>query len=82
MIKTTLTIEGMMCSMCENHMNTALQNAFDLKKVTSSHQKKQTVILSAENLDEEKIKQTVSDAGFTLVELKTEPYKKFKLFGK
>ena len=37
MIKTTLTIDGMMCGMCESHMNDAIRGAFDVKKVTSSH---------------------------------------------
>ena len=42
MVKTTLGIDGMMCGMCESHMNDAIRNNFDVKKVTSSHSKKQT----------------------------------------
>ena len=41
MVKTTLGIDGMMCGMCESHMNDAIRNNFDVKKVTSSHSKKQ-----------------------------------------
>lgn len=44
MVKTTLGIDGMMCGMCESHMNDAIRNNFDVKKVTSSHSKKQTEV--------------------------------------
>ena len=32
MTKTTLKIDGMMCGMCESHMNDAIRNAFNVKK--------------------------------------------------
>ncbi len=82
MIKTTLQIDGMMCSMCETHMNTAIEKAFAVKKVNSSHSKKQTVVVSADQLDEEKLRETVEAAGFTLLSVKSEPYKKWNLFQK
>ncbi len=28
MVKTTLKIDGMMCGMCESHVNDAIRNAF------------------------------------------------------
>lgn len=56
MVKTTLGIDGMMCGMCESHMNDAIRNNFDVKKVTSSHSKKQTEVISEEALDEGKLK--------------------------
>lgn len=34
MVKTTLKIDGMMCGMCESHVNDAIRNAFPVKKVT------------------------------------------------
>ena len=33
MIKTTLTIDGMMCGMCESHMNDVIRKNFTVKKV-------------------------------------------------
>ena len=39
MVKTILDIDGMMCGMCESHMNDAIRNAFEVEKVTSSHTK-------------------------------------------
>ena len=56
MIKTTVTVEGMACGMCEAHINDAIRAAFPIKKVTSSRAKKETVILSETSLDHEAVK--------------------------
>ena len=45
MIKTTLKIDGMMCGMCEAHINDTLRRLFTVKKVSSSHKKGECVIL-------------------------------------
>ena len=47
MYQTTVGVDGMMCGMCEAHVNDAVRKAFPVKKVTSSHSKGQTVILRA-----------------------------------
>ena len=52
MIQTTVKVSGMACSMCEAHINDAVRGAFPVEKVTSSHSKGETVILSKEPLDE------------------------------
>ena len=39
MIQTTLKIDGMMCGMCESHINDAVRKDFPVKKVTASHSK-------------------------------------------
>ena len=84
MTKTTLKIDGMMCGMCEAHMNDAIRKAFQVKKVTSSHTKKETEILSENPLDEALIKKTVDAAGYKLEGVTSEPYEKkgFSLFGR
>ena len=51
MLKITLGIDGMQCSMCESHVNDAIRRAFHVKKVESSHGKNQTMILTEEPLD-------------------------------
>lgn len=66
MIKTTLKIDGMMCGMCESHVNDALRSAFPLKKVTSSHGKGETVILSETAPDEGELRRVVDAAGYQL----------------
>ena len=52
MIQTTVEVGGMACSMCEAHINDTVRNAFPVDKVSSSHAKGKTVILSKEPLDE------------------------------
>lgn len=81
MTKTVLTVEGMMCGMCESHVNNAIRKEFAVKKVTSSHTKGESVILSEEPLDEEKLRQTVDATGYTVRAVHSEPYEKKGFFG-
>ena len=37
MLKITAKVDGMMCGMCESHINDAVRRVFPVKKVTSSH---------------------------------------------
>ena len=75
-------IEGMACGMCEAHINEAVRNAFQVKKVTSSHTKKQTVILAEEDIPEQELKSVVAKAGYDAVSVSSEPYEKKRLFGR
>ena len=45
MFKMMLSIDGMACSMCESHINDAIRRELNVKKVTSSHSKGETVII-------------------------------------
>lgn len=64
MIKTVLQIDGMMCPMCESHINDVIRREFNVKKVKSSHLKGETVILSDAPLDEKKLVNTVEKTGY------------------
>ena len=46
MLKITLGVDGMMCGMCESHVNDAVRKAFPVKKVTSSHGKEASALKS------------------------------------
>lgn len=81
MVKITVGIEGMACGMCEAHINEAVRNAFQVKKVTSSHTKKQTVILAEQDIPEQELKNIVEKAGYDAVLVSSEPYEKKGLFG-
>lgn len=81
MVKTTLKIEGMMCSNCEKHMNEAIKKNCKVKKVESSHDSGQTVIISEQSLEDEKIQTAVDEAGYKLLGKNEEPYEKKSLFG-
>ena len=63
MKKTTLKIDGMMCGHCEAHVNDTIRNAFPVRKVTSSHTKGETVIISENALDETKLKEVIGTTG-------------------
>ena len=55
MWKYTVEVNGMMCGMCEAHINDAVRKACPVKKVHSSRAKCQTVVLSEAELDPETI---------------------------
>ena len=80
MLKITLGVDGMMCGMCESHVNDAVRKAFPVKKVTSSHGKGQTVILTEKDLDEQAVRDAVNATGYTVTSFSKEPYEKKGLF--
>lgn len=80
MIKTIVGIDGMMCGMCESHVNEAIRKSFDVKKVSSSHSKKKTEIISEEAIDEDKLRAVIDETGYTVLSVDSELYKK-KGFG-
>lgn len=67
MVKTILKIEGMLCGMCESHINAAIRKHFDVKKVKSSHKKGQTVVVSYEKIDLKALKKVIDETGYTLI---------------
>ena len=77
MYKITVDVDGMACGMCEAHVNDAVRKAFQVKKVTSSHSKGRTEIISETELDADKLKAVID-----VLDMKTEPYEKkgFSLF--
>ena len=76
MFKITLGIEGMACGMCEAHIGEAVRNAFQVKKVTSSHTKKQTIIIAEQDIPEQKLKDVIAKVGYDVVSVSSEPYEK------
>ena len=77
-----LKVEGMMCGMCESHINDAVRRAFQVKKVTSSHSRGETVILAEKEISEDKLREVIEETGYTVLSLEKEPYEKkgFSLF--
>ena len=64
MQQITLKIDGMMCGMCESHINESIRNNFSVKKVTSSHTKGETI----------------DKTGYKLLSVSKAPYEKKKGF--
>ncbi len=80
MIQTTVEVGGMACSMCEAHINDAIRKEFPVEKVSSSHTKGRTVILSKEPLDEKALRNAIEATGYRVGEIHCEPYEKKGLF--
>ena len=76
MYKITLGVDGMMCNMCEAHVNDNIRNKFKVKKVESSHSKNETVIIAKEEIAEDVLRTTIEETGYKLTSYKIEPYEK------
>lgn len=72
MVKTTVEISGMVCGMCEAHINDAIRAAFPVKKVASSRAKGETVILSEAPLNRQKLKRTIAATGYVMLSAREE----------
>ena len=82
MIRTVLQVQGMACGMCEAHVNDAVRRAFPVKKVTSSHRKGETEILSEAPLEEARLREVIDATGCTVSSVRQEPWERkgFSLF--
>ena len=67
MTRTTVQISGMICGMCEAHVNDAVRAAFRVKKVSSSRSRGETVIESEKPLDQEKLRQVINSTGYLML---------------
>lgn len=81
MIETIVKVDGMMCGMCESHINDAVRSHFQVKKVSSSHTKGQTVIQSQEPLDREQLRQVIDATGYKVLDVVSRPVEKRGLLG-
>lgn len=82
MYKTTVRIDGMMCGMCESHVNDAIRAKLSVKKVRSSHKKGETVIISENELTKQMLTTALNGSGYTVMNVTCEPYEKKGLFGR
>ncbi len=81
MIRTIVGVDGMMCGMCEAHVNDAVRRAFEVHSVKSSRRKKTCVIVSENELDQERLKKAIGEFGYDVTEIRVEPYERRGLFG-
>ena len=78
MIKTTVKVDGMMCGMCESHVNDAVRKAFQVDKVSSSHSKGETTLITDAHVDDARLKATINATGYEVKGITSEPYEKKK----
>lgn len=82
MEKITVKIEGMMCGMCEAHINDVIRRIYPkAKKLIVSRKRNEASFVSDEPVDEEKLRKTIAETGYTFVSMTSEPYEKKGLFG-
>jgi len=81
MTETIIGIDGMMCSMCEAHINDAIRKHFSVKSAKSDRRKKRCVVVSEEPLDEAEIQQVISETGYEFLSFESKPYQKKGFLG-
>lgn len=73
MNRITAKVDGMVCSMCASHINDAIRRAFPVKKVSTSLRKKETVILTEADIEEEELRSVINEIGYRILSFHSEP---------
>lgn len=77
MIKTTMKIDGMACSMCEAHVNDVIRKVMpQAQKIKSSHAKGESSFLSETEPDAQLLKSKIAETGYQVLEIHSEPFEK------
>lgn len=83
MIKTTVRINGMACSMCEAHICDVIRKLCpQAKKVSASHTKAEASFLTESAVDEDALRKAIDATGYVFVSCESVPYEKKGLFGR
>jgi copper chaperone CopZ len=64
MYKIYLDVDGMMCGMCEAHVNDIVRKTTKIKKVKSSHKKNITIIVMENNDEIDNIINAIKSLGY------------------
>ncbi len=80
MIETTIKIEGMMCPMCEKHVNETIKDGFCVKKVNSSHVSGETVIISKNSIDKDALTKAIMALDYKVLGISEKEIEKKGLF--
>ncbi len=82
MIVTTVKIDGMMCGMCEAHVNDVIRRTFSVKTVKASYKKGIAELVTTEVPDIEKLRAAIVGVGYRVLEISHKPYQKKSIFSK
>ena len=80
MVQLTLRIDVISFGMCDINENDKITQKLNVKKVTSSHKKGETVIVANQAIDSDKLKVAISETGYEVLDIKEEPYEKKGFF--
>lgn len=81
MTKYKVKVDGMMCSMCEAHINDCVRKNFNVNKVNSSHTKG-TCEIVADDIDVAELEKAINSTGYTVRGISSEPYEKKSFLSK
>lgn len=77
MNKYVLSIDGMMCGMCEAHINDVIRKSIpEAKKVNSSYKKNESSFIVEGSADIDKLKEDIRNIGYEIKDYTVEEYKK------
>ena len=77
MNKYVLSIDGMMCGMCEAHINDVIRKSIpEAKKVNSSYKKNEISFIVEGSIDIDKLKEDIRNIGYEIKDYTVEEYKK------
>jgi len=78
----TVGVDGMMCGMCEAHIQDAIRKAFpDAAKVKASRKKGNVTFISDGDVTEDLCKKTIENTGYTFTGYEASEKVKRGLFG-
>lgn len=63
-MKIKFNVKGMMCGMCESHINSKIRNNFNVKKVKSSRRKGETLVVTVDEINPEDIAKIIQELGY------------------
>ena len=69
MVKTTLKIDGMMCSHCEGRVKQCLEGLSQVSAADVSHEKGTAVVTLTAEVSNDVLKKTVEDQGYNVISI-------------
>lgn len=76
MIEYTISIDGMMCEMCEAHINDTIRKTIHPEKVYSSHKKAISTFVTKDEIDEAYLQRSIEETGYRIIGIQHKPYVK------
>ena len=70
--KITMKIDGMMCGMCESHVNDAIRSNLNVKKLKTSHSTGLSEFLTNDVVSDESLKEIIEKTGYHVLDIKRE----------
>lgn len=70
--KITMKIDGMMCGMCESHVNDAIRSNLNVKKLKTSHSTGLSEFLTNDVVSDESLKEIIEKTGYRVLDIKRE----------